>query len=240
MKRLIKKEKRLESFTFSVKSVDVDNYVIEGIFSTPDVDRHGEAVIQAGWDLENYKRNPVVLWAHNNQEFPIGQMMEVGPNTEGNLAGKIKFAVEEYDKAATAFKLMSGKFLRAFSVGFANNVYEVDQGDEVIKLTENELYEVSIVNVPANALALAKQKGIDVSAFEFEEETEQEKAVDMSDETIEKLSSAICAKITASTRVDKAINPRKVETPTAKGGNFLSKRTINKAIRQLLKERKTI
>ena len=351
-RKLIKKERKVESFAFEIKSVDERNYIIDGIFSTPDGDRHGESIVQAGWDLENYKRNPVVLWAHNNYEFPIAQMTEIGPDADGNLAGKMKFAVEEYDKAETAFKLMSGKFLRAFSVGFANNVYEVEQNDDIVKLTENELFEVSVVNVPANAMALAKSKGIDVSAFEEEDEkaavpyadhgmadedmawdgpkqmsacgedfkklkaicawydetkpgekgsykmphhdagdmkavwkgvtaamgalmgsrggmkipeedrkgvynhlakhykqfgkeppefksADAEKAVDMSDDTIEKLSSAICAKL-AATRVDKAVQSSKVETPKATGGKFLSKRNINKAIRQLLKERKTI
>lgn len=244
-RKLIQRQKRVENFTFTLKAVDEKQHIIEGVFSTGSVDRHGEAVVQNGWDLSNYKTNPVVLWAHQNHEFPIAQMTEIGMDAQGNLAGKMKFAVEEYETAATAYRLMVGKYLRAFSVGFSNNRYEVQQGEDVVNLTENELLEVSVVNVPANAEALSKAKadGIDVSSLEENEEEDTENIEEkilgeLSEETLERLSEKICAKLKESTRVDKAIEPKKVETPKAKGGKYLSKRKINKAIRELLKQKK--
>jgi HK97 family phage prohead protease len=237
-KKLLNREKKSVDFTFHIKSVDETQHIIEGVFSTPDVDRHGEVVVQNGWDLENYKRNPVVLWAHQNQELPVAQMVEIGPDAMGMLAGKMKFAVEEYEHAATVYKLMVGGYLRAFSVGFSNNRYEVAQNEEVVYLTENELFEVSIVNVPANALALAKSKGIDVSSFE-QDNKEEEKTKDEEDEK------AICAQIAKNIqndlRGDKSNGKKKkVETPQGLGVKKYSIRKLNGAIRKLLKEKRGI
>ena len=54
--------------------------------------------------------------------------------------------------------------MRAFSVGFSAG--KADIVDDQIILKNNTLYEVSTVSVPANAMALAKSKGIDISALE--------------------------------------------------------------------------
>jgi len=53
-KKLLSSEKIVKTFSFDVKSVKEDEYIVEGIFSTPDTDRHNEAVMQDGWKLENY------------------------------------------------------------------------------------------------------------------------------------------------------------------------------------------
>src|ERR1051325_2146147 len=42
------------------------------ISSTEDVERAGEIVRQDGWDLANYKNNPIVLWGHDYYSLPIG------------------------------------------------------------------------------------------------------------------------------------------------------------------------
>ncbi len=159
-KTLISSDKINKAYGFEVKSVDQENHIVHGIFSTPAVDRHGEVVMQEGWKLQDYLANPVVLWSHDNYQFPLAQMVSLGFEN-GNLVGSMKFAVDEYDVAATAFRLMKGKYLRAFSVGFMNNVYEIDNGTDMVRLMENVLLEVSIVNVPANQEALAKIKSID-------------------------------------------------------------------------------
>jgi len=236
MKKLLGRQKIVKNFSFEIKSVNEAEHIIEGVFSTSDVDRHGESVVQAGWDLKNYLMNPVVLWAHDSYEFPIAQMIELGIDAQGQLAGKMKFAVDEYEKAATAYSLMVGKYLRAFSVGFSNNRYEVDQNSEVTVLTENELYEVSVVNIPANQMALAKSKGIDVAAFETENKELEEKEAE--EKATEMIVAGISKQIKKELRADNKtkINKIKVETPAVQGGRY-SARSINKAIRLLLKSK---
>jgi HK97 family phage prohead protease len=160
-KTLLSSQRVVKSYTFEAKQVDQKNYIVEGIFSTAAIDRHGEVVVQEGWKLDDFLKNPVVLWCHDNYSFPLAQMVRIGFEN-GDLAGAMKFAVEEYDVAATAFRLVQGKYLRAFSVGFMNNIYEIDNGNDIMKLIENVLLEVSVVNVPANAEALAKFKKLDI------------------------------------------------------------------------------
>jgi hypothetical protein len=42
------------------------------VISTADLDRHGESINQNGWELENYRKNPVVLWSHEHWSMPVG------------------------------------------------------------------------------------------------------------------------------------------------------------------------
>ncbi len=166
MKTLIKSLNQKQNFTFKVKSVDEVTYTVEGVFSAQNEDRHGEVVVQSGWILENYQKNPVILWAHQHDTFPIAKMLSISVNKATNqLEGKMQFAVDEYEFAKTAFNLVKGGYLSAFSAGFMNNKYQIDQENNVVYLTENELLEVSLVPIPANQLALAKNKGIDAGEF---------------------------------------------------------------------------
>jgi len=45
------------------KQLDEDR-VIEFTISTPVIDRANDIVNVEGWKLDNYMKNPVVLWAH--------------------------------------------------------------------------------------------------------------------------------------------------------------------------------
>ena len=42
------------------------------IISDNSLDRQGDIVNQDGFDLENYMKNPVVLWGHDYFSLPIG------------------------------------------------------------------------------------------------------------------------------------------------------------------------
>ena len=39
-----------------LKAIDKESGKLEAIFSTADVDRHGDTVMQDGWDLKNFKK----------------------------------------------------------------------------------------------------------------------------------------------------------------------------------------
>lgn len=169
-KKLLKSENKNQDISFKVKTIDTENNTVEGVFSAEIEDRQGETVVQSGWLLDNYKKNPIVLWAHCSDEPPIAKMLEIGVNPGTNqLEGKMQFAVEEYDFAQTIFNLIVGGYQNAFSAGFTNNKYEIDQQNDKVYLIENELLEMSVVPVPANQLALAKTKGIDTSKYEEKE-----------------------------------------------------------------------
>jgi len=239
---------------FSVKSVDEQAHTVEGEFSHQVEDRQGDVVIQSGWDLKNYLTNPVVLWAHQHMEFPIGQMIEIGVNAENILVGKIKFAVGEYEKAATAFALVKGGYLRAFSVGFNNKKYEIDRENDIYILNENELYEVSVVNVGADQLALAKSKGIITEAEENEIKSltsEESSATNKTESAVRLLSKEKKETIRSAIRaLTEALNTgaeadikevgKKVEHSSQEGGiKKIPVAIINSCVKELLKIKKT-
>jgi len=153
---------------FKTKDIDEENYRIDFVMSTDDVDRHGESVAQ-NWETENFVKNPVFLNSHQYHDAAetIGKVVDITQN-ENSLEGVVEFAVEENPKAKIIYDLYTGGFLNAVSVGF--NEMKVEDG------IANELLELSAVSVPANAQALAKQKGIEVD--ELDKELEEEDLIE--------------------------------------------------------------
>src|ERR1019366_10467682 len=61
-----------------------DDRTFEVVMSTSDEDRQGDALDQSGWDFKYFDMNPVLLWAHNYQGFPIGIITDI--KIEGDKA----------------------------------------------------------------------------------------------------------------------------------------------------------
>lgn len=144
---------------FKLATVDKENRIINGVFSTMAEDRHGEVVDQLGWNLKEYLLNPVVLFGHDHSKPSIGKAINLSI-TQNGLEGAIQFA--ETPLALEIFSLYEGGYMSAFSCGFRNDLYEYNTEEDKVVLRENTLYEISCVNVPANAYALAKSKGLEL------------------------------------------------------------------------------
>lgn len=128
----------------------------EVVVSTEDQDRQGEVVRQNGWMLDRYKANPVVLWAHNYSELPVGVCDTIEVQGTKTVA-KGRFA--DHPFAQHVRKLYDAGFLRTTSVGFI----PLEMEDNVI--TRAELLEFSFVPVPANPFALSLR---DVEAMKLD------------------------------------------------------------------------
>jgi len=84
--------------------------------STIDVDRDGEVLLPDGCVLDNFRKNPVVLWAHGREtSLPIGKALWIKA-TEAGLLAKTKYADTAF--ARDVWKLKQGGFIRGLSVGF--------------------------------------------------------------------------------------------------------------------------
>lgn len=140
--------------------------------STSAIDRQGDSVDQSGWELENFKANPVILWAHRYDELPLGKVISVD-NTNRGLEIEMVFAEEDANpKAQQVKRLVDEGILNAVSVGFIPK----ERNGNII--TRAELLEVSIVPVPANqeALALAyKTMSLDLIQKDIEDTLKNEK-----------------------------------------------------------------
>jgi HK97 family phage prohead protease len=141
-----------------------DAAVIDMRASDDTVDRYNEVIVASGWQLDNYRRNPVIQNAHQYGDviFTIGKALKT--EIQGNeLVQRWQFAVEENPMARIAYGLYRGGFLHTSSVGFIPLEWENGtKGDAWRRrYTKQELLEVSAVGIPANpnALALALKSG---------------------------------------------------------------------------------
>jgi hypothetical protein len=50
---------------------------LDFVISTASVDRYGDTVAVDGWKLTNFRKNPVVLWMHDNTMLPVGKASNV-------------------------------------------------------------------------------------------------------------------------------------------------------------------
>lgn len=131
------------------------------IASTDSVDRMGEVINQDGWDLGNFKNNPVLLWAHDDRIPRIGTAKNLRiDKANGKSALMFEPVFNEATELSRAIKQIFETDGGTFSVGFMP--LEMDGNT----YTKAELLEISAVNVPANqdAMMLAyrslRQRGI--------------------------------------------------------------------------------
>jgi len=47
------------------------------VASTAALDRHGESVSVDGWNIDNFKKNPVLLWAHDHSVPAVGEVVRI-------------------------------------------------------------------------------------------------------------------------------------------------------------------
>ena len=130
------------------KGYNKDTDTVDFIASSGSEDREGEVIDPKGWDLNNIGKNLPLLWAHDARELPIGKVVEARMDGD-NLITSVKFAHKVNDFAKKVYDLVKAGFLNAVSVGFMPKAYN-DEG----KMINQELLELSVVNVPANQDAL--------------------------------------------------------------------------------------
>lgn len=132
-----------------------DAGTFEVVITTENLDRYQEVIKLDGWDLEHYRKNPVVLWGHDHSRL-IGMATSVDV-IDGKMIAKGKFAPTEEGQEKR--RLYDLGFLKATSVGF------IEKEREGNLITKAELLEFSFVSVPANpyALALAVKSGVSVN-----------------------------------------------------------------------------
>lgn len=149
---------RAQTFDISeTKASDDDSAPKVFVASTEDVDRGGDVVRQSGWELANFKRNPVYQWAHNYGIPPLGIVPKIW--VEGkSLLNTVKFDLKD-PFAADISRKFDARILRAQSVGFRAIEFEERKSKgffQDYEFTKQELLEISAVPIPMNQRALRK------------------------------------------------------------------------------------
>jgi len=170
----------------SVKTLEGGEF--EVVASTGQTDRMGDIISPDGWYLTNYKKNPVMLWAHDNYSPAVSKAMKIWVENR-ELKAKGVFAPTPF--AQELRTLVENGFLNAVSVGFMPLIedekgnIEIDEKsyrranekelksikegtykDDGFVFEKQELLEISWVNVPAlpQALVTARKMGLDLVA----------------------------------------------------------------------------
>jgi HK97 family phage prohead protease len=157
-----------KGFDVEVKAENEAKRQLSFTISTASVDRMGDSIAVDGWDLTAYKKNPVVLWAHDMTGLPIGRAADISVE-DGKLKSVAEFVPADISRFADAvYRLYQAKFLNAASVGFRPTKWAWTEDKDRkfgIDFEQQELLEYSAVPVPANADALieARAAGVDVS-----------------------------------------------------------------------------
>lgn len=150
---------------------DTSGALVTATVSSSDVDRENDTINHAGWDLKDYRKNPIILLNHDSrgESLPIGRATSTFKSAaDKSLKQVIAFNGQELDERGYRVgEFFRAGVMRAFSVGFQPTEWSVNEersGDDfwsvAIDFKKQILLENSAVNVPANPFALADAKSM--------------------------------------------------------------------------------
>jgi HK97 family phage prohead protease len=143
-----------------VKSVAEDKRIIRGIATTPTTDRMGDIVDPMGVSF----KNPMpLLWQHKHDK-PVGFVRFDKPTKDGiTFEAELPLIAEAgtlRDRIEEAWQSVKTGLVSAVSIGFRAVEYAfLDDGG--IRFIKSDVYELSLVTIPANADAVITAKSFD-------------------------------------------------------------------------------
>ena len=144
---------KIFNLTSNFKAIDVNedgSVNIKGYASTNDQDRAGDIIEPNAWSkggIGNYENNPIILFNHDYHN-PIGKTTELGVD---DIGLKIKGRISK--SAGKIRDLVKEGVLGAFSVGFRVKDADYNEETDGYRIKDAELFEISVVSVPANQAA---------------------------------------------------------------------------------------
>ena len=144
---------KIFNLTSTFKSVEANedgSVNIKGYASTNDTDRAGDVIDKEAWEkggLDNFSNNPIILFNHDYNR-PIGRATGLETDDRG-----LKLTANISKSAGDVTNLVKEGILRAFSVGFRVKDADYIEETDGLKISDAELFEISVVSVPANQAA---------------------------------------------------------------------------------------
>lgn len=147
------REKRQMDVDLEIKSMDTESGRFAGYASVFDLVDSQRDVVEKGAfvrTLRDRVNEIKLLWQHDMSE-PIGYFTEMfederGLYVEGQLLLKVARAQE-------ALELLQSGVVKGLSIGYTPRHYAMDPDSGVRRLSEVDLFEVSLVTFPANDVA---------------------------------------------------------------------------------------
>ena len=131
----------------------------EAVISTSALNAYGTRILTEGLDIEQYKKNPIVLYMHrrgSREDIPIGIMENI------RVDGDKIFGTPKIDKDTEEEKVIAAKWergtLRMLSAGIdiiecSDDPQYLVQGQTRPTIIRDRLCEVSLVDLGANDAA---------------------------------------------------------------------------------------
>ena len=155
--------------TFTAELVSKSDAGGRIVISTAGCDRDRDRVMPRGAVLDNYQKNPVVMWGHSYDKPTdvIGKTTNLEITDIGIVADfELRPAANDQDPQNVVRLLWDGGWIRTASIGFRPVVAEPNEFGGM-DFKEWELLEWSITPVPANAAALRlAAKALDAAPVE--------------------------------------------------------------------------
>jgi hypothetical protein len=167
---------RLLTFTASDETRDRygDRILVDGTLALKDgsIKKFGK-----GWQLDNFRKNPVFMPFHSYSTIPLGQAVDTWTDQKGKRK-RLRMTVLMNDGTANPLAPLitaayKARDMRSVSVGFmpikahypedAEERAALDLGPYGYIFGEQELWENSAVAIPANPNATDETKGVDAS-----------------------------------------------------------------------------
>jgi len=146
-----------KSYATEIKPVEASRSM-HFLISTDAVDRDNDVLDPKGWQLDSYKSNPIVAFAHDYKSLPIAKCTSIVTTPKG-LEATAEFPPKGVHAFAdTVYDMLKAGFLSATSVGFRPIDYEQATDRKGFNFKKQELTEFSIVPIPSNPQALVQQR----------------------------------------------------------------------------------
>jgi hypothetical protein len=156
----------------SVESIDEERRTAIFVMSDATADHVGDCLHPEGARLATFQRNPQFLWAHDQEQLPIGTWLRVWVE-DSKLKGEVQFATADLDAggdvtksfAEACWRMTKAGMLNAVSVFFV--IHDAEFNGDGLDVTDWELLECSLVTVGMNPNALRDGKALALGLKSF-------------------------------------------------------------------------
>lgn len=150
-----------------IKSLNDEEGTFEGYASTfGNIDSTNDIIEQGAFTKSLQTREPKVLWQHDMRK-PVGKVMDIREDNKG-LWVKVKLATAT-TLGKDAYEYMKADIINRLSIGFRIKEYEYETDNDIRRIKEVELFEFSLVTIPANDMAtVTGVKSVPQTEREFE------------------------------------------------------------------------
>lgn len=134
------------------------------VLSDESINSYGYVTLTNGIDVEDFKKNPVMLWNHDRDRGPIGKWENLRVKN-GKLIGTPVLYKGDDPFINKLQGMLDQGIINAASIGLTILDAVRDESLELARVTKSKLREVSLVDFPANSNAVRVSQDLFYPSF---------------------------------------------------------------------------